>query len=1699
MWTTTATTPTTTSTTLTTTTTTTKNSSNRSSWFVVATTQLQEQLFPLSRHGCCSSSIGGGRRHGRRFHRLHRFRFSLRWIRACLVISLLILVLLPFFLVTRLSSLSFHHCLHSSSSSSSCSMNNNGNDTMSTMTTRQSNQQWNSSRSDMDGRHNDESPSMIDNNKNNNKDGTTATSTITTTATTRRRRTTMMGRTRTELQQEPQQQMNRTDPRPKHERQPPPQEQPQQQQQPPRRRHRPLFILHVGLPKTATTHLQCSLCADPTVTEPLLLQDEFVYLGTCPLGDCRSMYKGIQRGNNHMTVPKSGSTTTTTNGNGGDGKEQAQFNNNGKRKRRRMRNTQQQQQGETLYLRHGHGSFFVGNQPVQEAGSNPVGPFPHALDPERIQQGYHQRKQQQKQKQQRKHHHHQKQQHQHKQRNRHDKQNGKNDQVVLLSSFFQQEQEQPQQHYQQQKQQSRDAFPPWARNNDLDDYEEMDKDAKNDNPLLASASSFSSHTMNSSSLFSSSFSSLDNDENDNDNDDNLPPELSWNFQHRVQRVRQLGYNAMVIFEGADAWSHSHLQVLQHYLEIIQQFEVHIVIGYRPLFDWLPSKYNSIIKPSRNRAARVWPGQELHLSYKSSRSSTTTSTTTKARRNKTKITSSSSTLIGEAIPPFALDHRSAGHSPFLQKSCDHDELFSDFVHDLEVKYHMHPTQIVQDNYQRYFDHVHIMSLPHLSAAAAAAAAATAAAGAHGNTTTTTTTTSSNSQRNTAKTKSVFGSFWDFLLSFVGISNNDNNDDMKNDNPTMDPLLHYLFCQLFPGRMPQTCQTIEQMGNLRKEQHSRYGKTRTTRSRSSSRTTTTKTTVNPSLELDYDILAVEAYQQGLIDVVLVENNEEQEEQQNDESIVTNSDNHVDNDNNNNNIPLTQPTRQQVAHLIQQHQQQRQRLAMTTTSTTTTRTTIDVEFPLQCLDNATLIRLETLSWELEYQLFFHPTKQQYDDKKQNSANQTRNLPPPPGPPPKQDDSHQYGNGHVHQQDGAHEQQGEEGGGGGEEEEERLVAEYKRLHQAGFAQSLTKHKFCSIDAHKTLQDPHWRQWFIDNFKNTESNSTNESVYEVDPNNNINNEEEEEEMKNGNDQNLDEEVEDENENDNGTGEEEDRPLFVLHVGLPKMATTYLQCQLCANANVTDPILRQDNLTYLGMCPLVCGRPSIVDRSQYLKNQQKSFFFQSMPTDPNANPLGPYPHALDPTRANKMKKKTTTTSNNKKNGQMITATTANTIPKLNPSFVDKVEEIRAKGNGILIIFEGCNEWSSRHIAALSRYLKKNRWDVHIVVGYRPLYEWLPSKYNIMNKPTRNHHFAWTWPGVLDTTHNVIGEEILPFALDNRSAGLTKKTLRRRYNKHDDRNGFGEYVHEIEVQYQMHPTHMLYHNYRQHFDHVHIMSLPLLLNHELYQETGASPKSEEPLLEFLFCQMLSNRDDGDDDDGGGRLPATCRAVREGHMTLTKEVNEALSSNRLVELNYDILAVQAYKYGWIPQGGIGGGPVLRHDHRTTTTTSTMTSRATGGASVAGPTRNQVRTMIQQHKETNLTNVDFPLRCLDNATLDRLESLSWLVEQKFFFPNHSNIMASNTSKQVVVLDPNGTGQLMVMNAKQEEEENEELSSSSLLSWHRQQHQQRLLAEFQQRHHEGFVRAQSKFCSIDAKATLAQHDGSGNWRQWFLDKFWN
>jgi hypothetical protein len=405
-------------------------------------------------------------------------------------------------------------------------------------------------------------------------------------------------------------------------------------------------------------------------------------------------------------------------------------------------------------------------------------------------------------------------------------------------------------------------------------------------------------------------------------------------------------------------------------------------------------------------------------------------------------------------------------------------------------------------------------------------------------------------------------------------------------------------------------------------------------------------------------------------------------------------------------------------------------------------------------------------------------------------------------------------------------------------------------------------------------------------------------------------------------------------GKHRDLPVFVLAVGLPKTGTTSLQCSLCSRSNETEPILLKDNFVYLGTCPYQsCDLKAIPE--QFLWHHHPSFFTGKRTKEAKANRFGAFPHS-DTERID----------------------TSDTLPELADTFVDMVNDARGKGLNAITVFEGFSIFSARHIKALADFLNPN-WNVHVIVSYRPLYAWLPSKYNSVFKSARNKA-THAWPG---KEHHAIptirGERMLFFDLDGRK-------------------DFTDYVHELE-RYQQHPTQIVRENYLRQFDTVSIVPL-----HQI-QAHGKG----DAALDYLFCHVLEN------------AANTCSKVREGLIGSGR-------ANPSETMNYDFLAVAAYEQDLIP-----------HDD-----------------SIYIFRRRIVTSLIKRRQEDflNLSSQSFPLTCMPNATLSRLEDLSLLVERKLFRD----------------------------------------------TW---------TVDQERDHHLGFVKSIPKFCYIDANKTLEDE----TWRSWF------
>jgi hypothetical protein len=314
------------------------------------------------------------------------------------------------------------------------------------------------------------------------------------------------------------------------------------------------------------------------------------------------------------------------------------------------------------------------------------------------------------------------------------------------------------------------------------------------------------------------------------------------------------------------------------------------------------------------------------------------------------------------------------------------------------------------------------------------------------------------------------------------------------------------------------------------------------------------------------------------------------------------------------------------------------------------------------------------------------------------------------------------------------------------------------------------------------------------------------------------------------------------------KPMFYLHVGLPKTGTTFLQCALCADSNHTNIFLQQDRFIYLGTCPYqFCGIPSQAD--SFFTSWLPTFFYnKKINVKERQDSVGPVPHTN------------------------VSHEDVGTLPMLGNVFVERVNNARKTGFDAMVIFEGLHILSSRHIHALANFLLPD-WDVQILVAYRPFYDWLPSKYNSLIKPNRSP-VARAWPGLSYVDPR---QPDVPF-VGAPIASLDFEALADPTNN----SSFANMLHDVML-YQQHPAQMVRDNYRRYFTNVDIV--PLHQIDVLQQGAG------DPLLNLLFCQHVLRRP----------TPHSCQAVKD------KQIGSADRTNPSKELDYDMLAVAAYERG------------------------------------------------------------------------------------------------------------------------------------------------------------------------------------------------
>jgi hypothetical protein len=154
-------------------------------------------------------------------------------------------------------------------------------------------------------------------------------------------------------------------------------------------------------------------------------------------------------------------------------------------------------------------------------------------------------------------------------------------------------------------------------------------------------------------------------------------------------------------------------------------------------------------------------------------------------------------------------------------------------------------------------------------------------------------------------------------------------------------------------------------------------------------------------------------------------------------------------------------------------------------------------------------------------------------------------------------------------------------------------------------------------------------------------------------------------------------------------------------------------------------------------------------------------------------------------------------------------------FMLAINKWKAKKHHVMLVFEEFSGYSPKQIKNLADFLNPN-WNVRVLVAYRPLYAWLPSVQNEINK----HHVS-SWPGSGAYFANI------PFNLaDPKAVSTIEFRAMQKYRKH--------------------PAEIVRDKYKKQFDDVE-----LLLLHKLPEVlTGHG----EPILVYIFCVVLKGLTD-----------------------------------------------------------------------------------------------------------------------------------------------------------------------------------------------------------------------------------------------------
>ena len=292
-------------------------------------------------------------------------------------------------------------------------------------------------------------------------------------------------------------------------------------------------------------------------------------------------------------------------------------------------------------------------------------------------------------------------------------------------------------------------------------------------------------------------------------------------------------------------------------------------------------------------------------------------------------------------------------------------------------------------------------------------------------------------------------------------------------------------------------------------------------------------------------------------------------------------------------------------------------------------------------------------------------------------------------------------------------------------------------------------------------------------------------------------------------------------------------------------------------------------------------------------------------------------------------------------------PRLTAEFLSTLNQtLNSNAPNAILIWEDLNKLSSRDAAVLSKELHRH-YSVKLVGTYRRFFDLLASEYNQLFKARRRQSPRTAlWPGetAVVTLPNgrrkrVTGRALQPFALAHRRE-------------------FSAFFHKAERE-TLHPLRQARNLYEQHHisgsnnSNSNSNNMTVFSMHDLDRRVAG-----DDLMQRIFCHVLPN------------TPHICAASQTDSIG---NFTSPTGDNSFFSMNYDLLATHAYE-----QKLFGS-----QQHNSSQAATTVITRSEAFAQI----------QHRQEEILHLTEHDFALTCVSDATKQRILNVSLRLEQDLF----------------------------------------------------------------------------------------------------------